>query len=109
MKTIIEFELPADEEAYRDVVEGTKWRDFVCDIEQFLILLEATEVNTDAQRAYRAVLQRMRHERALAGLTFCAAAELRRLRAEHGQQWSEQLDTYLRAKGLACDGREGES
>jgi hypothetical protein len=107
MKTIIEFELPADEDAYRDALEGTKWKDFVCDIEQFLILLEATEANTDAQRAYRAVLQRMRHERALAGLTFCAAAKLRQLRAEHGRQWSEQLDAHLRTKGLACAGREG--
>ena len=41
MKATIEFEMPADEDAYRDAIEGCKWKAFAFDVEQYLMAMEA--------------------------------------------------------------------
>lgn len=101
MKASIEFDLPADEEAFLVAVEASRWKDFVLDLERLLICMETTDPNPDLQRAYHNLLRHMRHERALAGLTFESAATVRDLHEEHDVLWREKIDAYLKEKGLS--------
>ena len=50
MKATIEFELPADEDARRDAIEGPKWKAFAFDFEQHLMAMEAGGTSSEAQR-----------------------------------------------------------
>jgi hypothetical protein len=101
MKVTIEFELPVEQDAYFDAVEGSRWRDFAQGIELFLILLEATEANLEAQRAFHHILQHMRQERAAAGLTFLSSQALRELWDDSARRYADQLNKHLREQGLS--------
>lgn len=101
MKATIEFELPADQDSYRDAMNGARWRAFAQGIEQMLIVMETTETRPDAQETYTNILRRMRFERAGAGLTYLSTAALAENAEIHAKRHADLLDAYLDKQGLS--------
>jgi hypothetical protein len=99
MKPSLEFEMPAEQDAFLDAIQGSRWKELVFGIERFLAAAEATEASSEKQAIYHAVLQLMRRERAVAGLTFYSAMALREYNEERQAHWLGMLN--LHTKGPA--------
>lgn len=101
VKATIEFDLPADQDAHLDAVQGERWKALAYNLYVWLRMMAATDENVERQRVFDEVQSFLRDERLTAGLTFCCSEHLRDLRAKHHKACSEELSAYLREHGLA--------
>jgi hypothetical protein len=92
MKTVIEFDLPDDEDAHLDAVQGAKWRALVGRLKVFLLTREATEKYEEKGEAFREVSRFLAEETRTVGLTCLTASDLRREHAEFEKSCEAKLD-----------------
>lgn len=92
MKSVIEFNLPADEDAHLDAVQGAKWRSLFGRLTVFLLTREAMAKCEENRKAFREVSRFLAEETRTAGLTCFTASELQREYAKFEKSCEAKLD-----------------
>jgi hypothetical protein len=100
MKATIEFELPTNEEAYLDAVNGTKWRELASITDLVLMVWRDTEEDLVRRGVYDKIRKWFRSNIQNEGLTLATAATLRQSRSRQAKLWTKQLDDYLKKQGI---------
>lgn len=100
MKATIEFNLPAEHDAYLDAINGTRWKEVMRAFEWTLNVWRDTEENSDRRHAHDIVLRQLRDERKYAGLTYATVKSLKQDHARMDKFWWKRLNEYLKAQGI---------
>lgn len=99
MKATIEFDLPAEQDAFVDAVSGKKWKELVRGLQEMLHVMARTDESKERQAAYETMYRWLASERALAGLGLASNASLEAAWIKHSELWRDELDKHLEKEG----------
>lgn len=101
MKATIEFNLPADVDAYQDAVNGPKWKELARATYFVLMVWRDTEENRQCREIYEEVIKWYRSQLQGEGLTLASSLTMKQSRSRQMKFWSKRLDDYLKKSGIA--------
>jgi len=99
MKALIEFDLPAEQDAFEDASNGTKWKELVRDLQEMLLVMARTDESKERREAYELIRQHLLSERALAGLGLVSNAKLEEGRIKRSEYWHGEMNLHLAKEG----------
>lgn len=100
MKATIEFELPAEQDAYLDAINGSRWKEVMRSFEWYLMVLRDTGENSDLRQAYDHIRRKLRENQQAAGLTYATVKSLKKDQSRSDAYWAKRLDEYLEKLGI---------
>ena len=85
MKATLEFELPAEHDAYLDAVNGTRWRQYANLVEACVSTVGVKSESPECRQEFCEFLQSMREERLDAGLSLHTSESLQKIYDRHAE------------------------
>lgn len=101
MKATLEFELPAEQDAYWDAINGARWREFVRHAQCYISMLRDIDKNPECREAFFALKTWLREELGNAGITHHTSKSLQDEYRRVEKFYSEQVEKHYKGQEAA--------